>query len=116
MTTKDIDKINLEISKIIDNNFLIIVEGKKDIASLNNLGIKNIISLENKPLFKIIESINEKEVIILTDLDKEGKKLFNKLRYNLQKNRIKINIKLRNLLFKNKLSHIEGPDTYLKQQ
>ena len=108
------DNIKEEISKIKQNNYLVIVEGKKDKKALNELGITNVIFLKNKPIFEIIESINGKDIVILTDLDSEGKKLFNKLRHQLQRRGVKLHNKLRNLLFKTKLRHIEGLINYLK--
>ena len=39
------------IDKIKQSDTLIIVEGKKDKKALENLGIKNIIELNKKPLF-----------------------------------------------------------------
>jgi 5S rRNA maturation endonuclease (ribonuclease M5) len=94
---------------------LIIVEGKKDKIALNSLGIKNIITI-NKPLYKLTEEISSKtkECIILTDLDKEGKRLYHKLKHDLQKQGVIIDNKFREFLFKNtKLSNIEGINSYL---
>ncbi|MBL7147296.1 MAG: toprim domain-containing protein [Nanoarchaeota archaeon] len=81
---------------------IIIVEGKKDKAALNKLGIKNIIPLNGKPLYKLIEEISElkKPVVILTDLDKEGKIFYHKIKHNLQKKGVKIKDGFRNFLFK----------------
>ncbi len=104
-----------ELAEIKNNKYLVIVEGKKDKKALNDLGIGKIISFDNKPLFEIIENIDEKDVAILTDLDVEGKKLFNKLRYHLQKRGIRLHNGLRNALFKSKLRHIEGLNSYLKR-
>ena len=110
------EQILQELERIRENNYLVIVEGKKDRKALENFGLKNIIYLKNKPLFEIIESVNSKEVIILTDLDLEGRKLFSKLRFNLQKRGVKLDNKLRNLLFKSKLRQIEGLITYFNHQ
>ena len=110
----NLDKINKYISEIKDNNYLVIVEGKKDRLALNQLGIRHIITLENKPLFEIIESINEKTIVILTDLDSEGNKIFNKLRHNLQRNGIKLNNNLRKELSKTSLKQIEGLNKFIK--
>ncbi len=107
-------EIKEEISKIIENKYLVIVEGKKDKESLNNLGIENIVCIKNRPLFAVIESLNEEEIVILTDLDSEGRKLFSKLRYFLQRRGIKLHNNLRNVLFRSRLRNIEGLDSYLK--
>ncbi len=110
-----------EFSKLIEkikySNTVIIVEGKKDKAALNKLGIMNIVELTKKPLFQIVEEIanDSREIIILTDLDKKGKELYGKLSRDFNKYGIKINNELRNFLFKNtKLRQIEGLSSYLE--
>ena len=60
-----------------DPAFLIVVEGRRDILSLRNLGIKSeidILPCANKPMVEFCEEIAEtgKEVIILTDWDRKG--------------------------------------------
>jgi len=103
------------INKIKQSNQLIIVEGKKDKRALQNFGIKNIIELNKKPLFEIVENIsnNNEECIILTDLDRQGKELYGKLNSGLQQRGVKIDNNFRNFLFKNtKLRQIEGLETY----
>ena len=111
-------KLNSFIEKIKDSNTLIIVEGKKDKSALQKLGIFNIVELNKKPLFQIVEEIanSNDECIILTDLDKKGKELYGKLISNLQKNGVKVNNKFREFLFKHtKLRQIEGINTYLEK-
>ena len=103
-----------EIEKLKTSNTLIIVEGKKDISALRNLGLKNVVEI-NGNIYEFAESIKEDEVVILTDLDPEGKKLYSKLMHYFSQKGIKINNKLRNILFKEtKLRQIEGIDTYLE--
>ena len=100
-----------QIEKIKQNNTLVIVEGKKDSKELESFGIKNIIKLNKKPLFVIIEEIYDKnkECIILTDLDKQGKKLYGKLNSRLQQFGVKVDNNFRNFLFRRtKLRQIEG--------
>jgi len=99
------------INSLKRESCIILVEGKKDKKNLASFGIRNIITLEGKPLFKTIEEISEKNklCIILTDLDKEGKKLYHALKHNLQKKGVKINDTYRNFLFKKtKFTQIEG--------
>ena len=111
----EIMKFSEEIKKLRDSNRLIIVEGKKDQESMNKLGLDNVITI-NKPIFKIIDSINEKEVVLLTDLDKTGRKLYSELKHNLQKKGIKIDNNFRNFLIKEtRLTNIEGIITYLNK-
>ena len=113
---KQLDEIKHFIDKIISSNILVIVEGKKDKIALQKLGLNNIIELNKKPLFQIVEDIanSNDECIILTDLDKEGKQLYSKLNSNLQKHGVKVNNRFREFLFKNtKLRQIEGIVSYL---
>ncbi len=113
---KNIEELNQEISKLRTSNELIIVEGKKDRIALEKLGLKNITELSKKPLFQIIEDIsnNNKECIILTDLDKKGKQLYGKLNSGLSRLGVKVDNQFREFLQKNThLSHIEGLHTYI---
>jgi 5S rRNA maturation endonuclease (ribonuclease M5) len=101
------EKIREEISRLTASNTLIIVEGKKDKLSLERLGLKNVKEIKG-PLFSFIENIKPKEVVILTDLDNEGKKLYKILKSKLTSFGVKVDDKLRKLLLSSKLSHIEG--------
>lgn len=103
------------IKEIKEEGYLVIVEGRKDKEALNELGIDNVIYLKNRPLFEIVEDINERDVVILTDLDVEGRKIFNKLRYLLQRRRIRLHNQIRNTLFRTRLRNIEGLNNYLKK-
>ena len=106
-----------QIEKLKSSNLLIIVEGNKDKKALENLGIGNIAVLNKKPLFCIVENIasNNKEIIILTDLDREGKQLYGKLYPDFQRLGVKIDNAFREFLLKNtKLRQIEGITTYLE--
>ncbi len=110
------DKLIAHLEKLKESNYLIIVEGKKDKSALEKFGINNVITLSRKPLFSIIEEIVKlgKEVIILTDLDMEGKELYGKLNSGLQKFGVKVNNKFREFLFKEtKLRQIEGLVNYI---
>ena len=96
---------------------LIIVEGKKDKKALQTLGINNIITLNPNPIYKIIEKIaeNNKECVLLFDLDREGKKFYSVMKHQLQKHKVKVDRKFREFLFKKtKLTQIEGLINYLK--
>ncbi len=95
---------------------LILVEGKSDKAALEYLGIKKIQTIAQQPFYKVAESIQEKEIIILTDLDAEGKKLFAQLNRYCQQHSIKVDNKPREFLFKHTtLTQIEGLPSYLRK-
>ncbi len=50
-----------------------VVEGKKDKEALNKLGIKQVETINTKPLREITRKEEKEEVILLTDFDREGK-------------------------------------------
>lgn len=97
----------------------VIVEGIKDRKSLSALGLKNIITAKNKPLYKIVDEVAEeyRYAILLTDLDREGKKLYSVLQHQLKKNGVKVNNTLRNFLWRNtKVRQIEGLNRYIENE
>jgi 5S rRNA maturation endonuclease (ribonuclease M5) len=107
------------LEKLKSSEKLIIVEGTKDKAALVKIGIdsERIFTI-NKPIFALAEGIAElsKQVIILTDLDEEGKKLYAELKRNLTRIGVEVDNYFREFLFRNtKLSHIEGIDTYFER-
>jgi 5S rRNA maturation endonuclease (ribonuclease M5) len=69
----------------------VIVEGKRDFWILNRLGIKNIYTISGKRYTDLLEEIpeNTEEVILLTDLDPQGEKIFKKLKALLEKFNLK---------------------------
>ena len=87
-----------EIYEILEemksSNILVIVEGKKDKSALKSFGIENVMVLK-KALHEVIEEAAEsnKEIILLTDLDKEGKQLYGRLNSGLQKYGVRIDHK-----------------------
>ena len=98
-----------------NSNKLIVVEGKKDKFALNSLNIKNIFVLNNKPLYQVVEEVADisKDVVILTDLDSEGKKLYSILQTDLQKNGVKVDKVFREFLIRNtKLVCIESIENF----
>ena len=111
---EEAEQIRELLAEIKKKGLLVVVEGPKDKHALESLGITNIMSLK-RPLYAVVEEIasKAKEIVLLTDLDEEGKKLYHKLSVDLQKHGVKINNKLREFLFKTKLRHIEGLATYL---
>jgi len=93
----------------------VIVEGKKDAAALRKLGFSKIVSL-NGPLFKVVEGIEADEVVVLTDLDAEGRSLFSKLSKDLCTRGVRIDTRLREVLFKTELRQIEGLCSFVKNR
>jgi 5S rRNA maturation endonuclease (ribonuclease M5) len=119
MTGRNKERILELIDKARKQGILLIVEGQKDKRSLEQLGLENIFVIKKGSLPEAIEKIMDKgirECIILTDFDNEGRKLYYLIKKELVKNGIKINDKLREELIKERLSHIEGLDTFLSQK
>jgi len=79
------------------NNNLIIVEGKKDKEPLKELKIKNVYAIYE--INKIDTSLF-KEVLILTDRDKKGLKIYKYVYRYFTSEGLVINDKLRNEFFK----------------
>ncbi len=107
------------LQKTLKSAAAVIVEGKKDKAALEGLGISgsSIFVLNKKPLFAVAEAVAKDydTAIILTDLDSEGKKLYGKLNTLLQRLGVKVDNNLRNFLFKStQLRQVEGMSTLLR--
>lgn len=110
----DIDDIVEILADIRSKNILVIVEGKKDERSLAELGISNVLTL-GPPLFEVVELVasKAKEVVLLVDLDVEGKKLYSSLSKDLMKHGVKIDDRLRKALFRSDVRHIEGLSSFI---
>ncbi len=83
---KEIEKLFLDLKGEAEAaDTLLIVEGKKDIKSLNQLGVIGvIIQLEGRNIIEICDlAVKYKKVIILTDFDKSGEKLAKNLQNDL---------------------------------
>jgi len=111
-----IEIIQKEIVKLVESQTLIVVEGKNDKKALKKLGLENIVTLST-PLYKVVEMIFNKELVILTDFDKRGKELYKKIKSDCSQRGIIVNDKLRLFLMtKTQLVHIEGLYTYVKNK
>ncbi len=115
----ELDKFHswIEHLKNASKTKIILVEGKNDQRALTSFGIKNIIYLK-EPLYKVVESIAEenKECILLMDLDAEGRKLHARILNDLQANGVKVNTRFRKLLFATKIRNIEAIPRYIERQ
>ena len=87
---------------------VIVVEGKKDAQKLQKLGIKNVYQIKGKRFYDILEELeNFSYVVILTDLDKQGEKIFSKLRFILEREGIPTDGRFRQMLKELGIKHIE---------
>ena len=93
---------------------ILVVEGKRDERALKSLGLKNIVRISGVPFIKAVEAIQklrtrgEKEVVILTDFDREGRKLAKGLAGLLKKYKIHPNSRKRGRIMELGKTHIEN--------
>ncbi len=106
------------LKKIKKSKVLVIVEGKNDKIALAKFGIKRVKTLTRRAIYKVVEETakTSRKAIILTDLDKEGRKLFGMLNHGLCQNGVYVDKKFREFLFKStKLRQIEGLNRYVER-
>ena len=106
------------VAEIKANRELILVEGQKDKRALEIIGATAPIAvLSKQPIFVTVESIaaHHNKVIILTDTDKQGKKLYSVLSKNFKRLGVIVDDRFRLFLMKSKVSHIEGLVSFLNK-
>ncbi len=99
------------IERLRQTEKLVVVEGAKDKKALERLGVKKVFCLDKKPLYMVVDDVSaiSSEVVILTDLDEEGRRLYGKLKSQLQFLGVEIDNYFREFLFKNtKIRQVEG--------
>ena len=113
-------QLQTEIEKFKD--YVIIVEGKKDVQSLKSLGFKKVYAIHSTgvPLRERVEQImsyieKKERVCILTDLDKRGKQLYEILKPIFQELSARLDSTFRGILIKSRISHIEGINTFIQK-
>ncbi len=115
-TMEELQSLLEMLEKMAKSEALVVVEGKKDKAALAEFGIVRVKSIAKRALYKVVEEIalSDRKAIILTDLDKEGKRLFKILNSDLCQMGVYVDKKPREFLFKNtKLRQIEGIASYV---
>ena len=97
MEIKDAEAFLRLVSEL--KEYTLIVEGKKDATALKSLGLRNIIPLNGQPLSDFADRLDgNRQTVILTDFDEEGRRLCSRLLKLLQRRRIKANPRLRRML------------------
>jgi 5S rRNA maturation endonuclease (ribonuclease M5) len=94
----------------------VIVEGRRDVKALHNLGITSI-AINGRPLHQVVAQIENKEAVILTDFDKKGRALAARLRTLCEARRIATKPKIRAFfasLGKSAVENIKEGDIYGK--
>jgi 5S rRNA maturation endonuclease (ribonuclease M5) len=103
-------------------DYFIIVEGKKDVASLKGLGFSKVYAIHQTsvPIRERVEQLvglieKRDKVCILTDFDKKGKQLYLLLKKELSELGVRLDSSLRGILIKAQISHIEGLYSFMKK-
>lgn len=111
-------KLKQEMANYFD--YVIIVEGKKDVESMQAMGFTDVYPLHmtGVPLRQRVEEIaghlsKKDKVCILTDFDKKGKMLYLKVKPMFQELGVRLDSTLRGIIIKSGVSHIEGLDTFM---
>jgi 5S rRNA maturation endonuclease (ribonuclease M5) len=114
-------RLRQDIEKYKD--YVFIVEGKKDVRALSNLGFDRVFMVHvpglslGESVEKIVGWLEKKDrVCILTDFDKEGKILYLKIKGLLSEMKgVRLDSSLRGLLIKARVSHVEGLDKFFEK-
>ena len=101
--------------------YVIIVEGKKDVSSMRHLGFEKVHAIHEtgKPIrervLEIVSELDKKDKLcILTDFDKKGKQMYMLLKSLFQEQGVRLDSSLRGILHKSGLSHIEGLSKFME--
>ncbi|MFC1686218.1 hypothetical protein ACFLZZ_04340 [Nanoarchaeota archaeon] len=117
------DAILNELDTLKKYKNLVVVEGEHDRDALERLGLERIFIL-NKTGVSIFNRIEEligqlkykESCVILTDLDKKGKTYYKLIKKELENRGMRTNRRLREILTKTRVSHIEGLATFLSDR
>jgi len=117
------EAILLELDNLKKYDSMIVVEGEHDKQALNDLGIERIfilnktgVSLFNR-IDDMINQLRPKEhCVILTDMDKKGKTYYKMIKKELQNHGKKSNSRIREMLIRSGVSHIESLAKYLEDK
>ena len=113
-------KLEAEVARF--REYVVLVEGKKDVLLLNKLGFHKVfdIHVSGVSLMERIEQIKDMiekrdRVCILTDFDKNGKKLYFEIKAICTEFGMHLDSKLRGLLLVGGLNHIEQLSEFMKK-
>lgn len=114
---KDVyDEIMGYLDEIKKHGKLVIVEGVNDKKALQSFGVKRVKTLSKRALYKVVEEVKDKEVVLLVDLDKAGKKLYAYFNSEFSQRGVRVDNKFREFLFrKTKLRQIEGLKRFMER-
>jgi 5S rRNA maturation endonuclease (ribonuclease M5) len=107
--------MDLERRRLLDELFKaidcpVVVEGRKDREALLALGVEDVVQLNRgRSLLETVEALQgNPSVVLLTDLDREGKNLRRKLINLMSPYGIRENKRPREILAEMRVSHVEA--------
>ncbi|VVB91619.1 Ribonuclease M5 [uncultured archaeon] len=118
---ESIEEIILELQAFADTGAIIVVEGRRDVASLRSLGINGEIRLASQqPLLEFTEQLSKsgKKIIVLTDWDKRGGMMARKIIDDLLFYGIVANTDIRSrigILVRKSIKDIESLNSYVSR-
>ncbi|ATU09202.1 hypothetical protein BKM01_01680 [Methanohalophilus portucalensis] len=116
-----LDELLKELIKCSDEGDIILVEGKRDVSSLRSLGIHGIIKkVTHIPLLDLSEKLRDMDrcVIILTDWDRRGNILADKISSDLEYMDVDVDTSIRNRLVslvQKEIKDVESLDSHMKK-
>jgi len=118
---EEMEELIKELIECSDGGDIIVVEGKRDIVSLRRLGVRGQMEkATHRPLMDISEDLSGKSerIIVLTDWDRRGEILAQKLSDNLRYFGTDIDTDIReriSLLVKKEVKDVESLYTYVNK-
>lgn len=114
------EKLKNEIERFKD--YVVLVEGQKDVLALKQFGFKKVYTVHKTgiPLRERIEQLTQlidkkDRICILTDLDRQGKKIYHIIKPIIQELGFQPDSTFRGILIKSKISHVEGISNFLEK-
>ncbi len=96
--------------KVQGSETVVLVEGKRDREALEFFGIENIVSISGKNYHDLAQDLSEsgvKQVILLTDFDRQGEKIALRISKVLSNYGITVDTEIRELLRQEGIKFIE---------
>ncbi|RMD66078.1 toprim domain-containing protein [Candidatus Pacearchaeota archaeon] len=114
-------KLRGEIEKY--KGYVVLVEGKKDVLALRQFGFTNVYAIHKtgiglrERVEQIVASVSDKKkrFCVLTDFDRQGKKLYMFVKSVLHEQGVRVDSALRGILLKAGLSHVEGFGKFMEK-
>jgi len=91
------------------DNVVVLVEGKNDVKKLSSYGVENLYPIRGRKFYDIVEDLEFcNHCIILVDLDKQGEKIFKKIKFMLEREGIPVDTSFRDYLKTQPYEEIEN--------